>query len=287
MPETSVRASWTRYVPFSGVLLARLAKDYWTITGLAVALAVSFHWLFVTFIPMYNLRYKLTYVKRMPAIVRAMIGEDILEISSTTALGSFAYFHPVSLSLLLAFAIWLPTGAIVGQIDRGTIDLVLATPLSRRRFMATTILAGCLGGAVVIAGMLAGTWIGVQRTAMRLPETYEFGRIVLVALNLYAVYLVALAWSTFFAAASTFRGYAVGWAFALSLASYMLHFLSEWWDFVREHLSQYGPLYYFRAIKVAAGNYDPTNDILGLSAVALGIFLVATLWFSRRDIAVV
>ncbi|NLX03871.1 MAG: ABC transporter permease subunit [Phycisphaerae bacterium] len=272
-----------RVSPISWPLLVRTLKDYQGILLLGLGLSVGWHWLYVSLIPKYKLRYRLHIIDNLPQFFKAMIGDDILQITTTTGLGSFAYLHPISLALLLALAVWIASGAIAGQIDRGTVDLVLATPLSRRRFMITTILAGAISGAVMTAGMLLGTWMGLRQVTLEQP--YMFDRIVLVAANLYAVYLVAFSYAVFFSALSTLRSTAVGWAFGLSLALYLLHFLSEWWDVVHR-ISFMGPLYYFRPIKIAAGNYDPTNDIALMCGIAVVLFAIATVCFSRRNINV-
>jgi len=284
MSRSSEGRSWKWYLPFSGPIWGRIWRDYWYITLIACGTLLAFHWLVVTFLPLYNLRYKFTYIKNLPDIVKAMIGQDILDIISTTSIGSFAYIHPVTLAILVAFAVMMPSWMLVGQIDRGTIELLLSTPTSRRRVVSTTILAGFAGGILLIGAMLIGTWIGVQRT--RLPEPYMFKPIICVAVNLYALYLLMLSISVFFSSITSIRGMAVGWAMGAAVAAYLIHFLSEWWPVI-EKISFLGPLYYFRPIKITTGRYDPTWDIAILLIASGVLFITSTIWFSKRDIAVV
>ncbi len=295
MSNSRLHRSWRWYMPLSIPLWSRIWRDYWYITIIAGATLFAFHWLVVTFLPLYNLRYRLNYLHNLPDIVKAMIGGDILSMTSTTAIGSFAYIHPVTLAILAAFAVMLPSWVLVGQIDRGTIELLLSTPTSRRKVILTTILAGIVGGILLILSMLIGTWVGVQHTP-KLPQPYQFGRIVYVAINLYAIYLVLLSISVFFSAITSIRGIAVGWSIGLGLASYLLHFLAEWWKVV-ERIAFLGPLYYFRPIKIVAGEYivsrnvsipyDPTRDIVTLLVASAVLLIVSTIWFCRRNIAVV
>jgi len=280
------KLSWTRFLPVSRTLLGRICKDYCAITVLGAAVLIGFHWLFVTFLPLYDVKYKLTLVRRMHGFLKAMIGQDFMEIISTTGIGSFAYLHPISLAVLFGFAILLPTGTIVGQIDRGTIDLILSRPVSRRKFMATSIVAGLIVGAIMVGAMLLGSYIGSISVHDKLHQPYLYSRIVTCAVNLYVLYLVALGYSTLFSAITTIRSSAVGWAFSLSLGTYMLHFLAQWWEPIKK-ISFVGPLYYFRPIKIAAGNYDPTQDIFLLAAAALILLCLAVICFTRRDIVIV
>jgi len=293
------RIPW-RFLPFSPALLGRIWRDYWYIGVVCGTTVFGFHWIVITFLPKYNLRYRLYMVKNLPQILKGMIGQDILEIISYTGITSFAYIHPVSLAILIGFAAMVPTWMLAGQIDTGTIELLLATPLSRRKIFGTTLLASLVGGALLIGSMLLGTWMGVSTT--KLTEPVELGRILVVALNLYALYVVVMSASMLFGSIFSFRSLAVGWTVGVAVASYLLHFLSEWWPFVAK-ISFLGPLYYFRPIKIAAGGYDsrwdittlkvilagaydPRRDITVLLAASAVLLIFAAIRFSRRDIAV-
>ena len=142
LPGTS--ASLQRFLPISLPLLVRTWWDYWFTLLISSGTLMGFHWLAVTFLPAYNLRYRLTYIRKMPPFVKAMFGPDLLAISSMTAMNSFAYLHPVTLAILMAVAIIIPSWMLVGQIDRGTIELTLSTPTSRKKIVLTTIFAGLL-----------------------------------------------------------------------------------------------------------------------------------------------
>jgi ABC-2 type transport system permease protein len=281
-----VHATWNRFLPISRALLGRACRDYFVLLSLGVVLMISFHWLFVTFLPAYNVRYKLNYIKNMPPFLKAMIGSDIEQITSTTAIGSFAYMHPISLAMIFALAAVVPTGLLAGQIDRGTVELTLSAPISRKKYFCTTLVYSVLAGAVLVAAMVVGSWIGVWRTAPKLREPYHLAQIALCAANLYSIYLVAMGWSLFFGAIYALRGPAIGWAFALSMVSYLIHFLAEWWDVIQK-ISFIGPMYYFRPIKIVSGGYDPSHDMMILCVASLVFVVAGGIVFSRRDIAVV
>lgn len=275
----------TEYIcPVIGPLWWRIWKDYWFIMLACGSALFSFHWLFVSFLPLYGKKYRIINTMRhLPKFVRSMIGEDLISITSTTSLGAFAYLHPITLTLLMAFALMLPSWVITAQIDKGTIDIILSTPRSRNKYMLTTILAGITGGAILIGMTLLGTYIGVKRTI--LPEPYNLHRISICALNLYMLYLVLLGFATFLSAISSIRSWAIGWGLGISVFCYMLHFFSEWWQWIKR-FSKYGPLNYFHPIKIATG-YNPSHDIIVLGIVSLCFFIAAMIWFAKRDIVVI
>lgn len=290
-PEPIItHATWNRFSPISGALFGRVCRDYLLLLSLGVALMIGFHWLFVTFLPAYDTKYKLRYVEQLPAFLKAMIGQDILAITTTTAIGSFAYMHPISLAMVFALAVVVPTGLLAGQIDRGTIELTLSAPISRKKYFCTTLVYSMIAGAVLIGAMVLGSWIGVQWTAAKLAarhrEPYDVVRVATCAVNLYGIYLVAMGWSLLFGAIYSIRGSAMGWAFALSMAAYLIHFLAEWWELVRK-ISFIGPMYYFRPIKIVSGTYNMSHDMMVLCIAAAAFTLVGAILFSRRDVTVV
>ncbi|MFA5863305.1 MAG: ABC transporter permease subunit [Phycisphaerae bacterium] len=271
-------------LPISVPIWGRIWRDYWHITLICGGTLVGFHWLAITFLPKYNMKYRLYIIDNLPGIVKAMIGPDLMQMTSKTSIAAFIYLHPVSLLILVAFAIMMPSWMLVGQIDRGTVELLLATPVSRKKIIFTTFLAGIVGGIVLVASMLLGSWIGIQQTHL---TEIRFDRICVVALNLYMLYLLILSGSIFFSAITSIRGMAVGWTIALGVIAYLLHFLAEWWTWVGK-IAFLGPLYYFRPIKIAAGNYtDLPKDLTILVAASAVLLVISMIWFSRRDIAVV
>ena len=56
-------------------------------------------------------------------------GGDVFSLSGSMALGAI---HPISLLLNSIFAVGFATSAIAGERQRGTLEVLLARPLSRR-----------------------------------------------------------------------------------------------------------------------------------------------------------
>ncbi len=276
--------SISRWLPISLPLAVRTFWDYWLITLASGATLFGFHWLVVSVVPRFDLKYKLRYIRNMPDIVKAMFGPDLQEIISFTSMGSFGYLHPITLAILMAMAVMIPTWCLSGQIDRGTIELILSTPTTRRKMVFTTILSGVIGGAILTGSMLLGTWVGIQYT--KLPEPLNFRQLVIVAINLYAIYILCMSVGVFFSSMFSVRSIAVGFTVAFSVGAYLIHFLSEWWEFLQKIIF-ISPLYYFRPFKIASGHYDPTQDITILLGISVILLIISTIWFSKRDIAVV
>jgi ABC-type transport system involved in multi-copper enzyme maturation permease subunit len=126
--------------------------------------------------------------------------------------------------------------------------------------------------------------VGIQHT--RLPEPLDFKQMIIVAINLYALYILCMSVGVFFSTIFSIRSLAVGFTVAFSVGAYLIHFLSEWWEFLQKIIF-ISPLYYFRPFKIASGHYDPSQDIAVLLGVSVVLLIISTIWFSKRDITVV
>ena len=105
-------------------------------------------------------------------------GGDVFSLSGSIALG---FIHPIAIILTSVFAVGFSASAVAGERQRGTLEVALARPISRRvlylsllaasfGFIAISIaalLAGSVSGAT-FAGVVEGT--GVQEPAAPLAE---------------------------------------------------------------------------------------------------------------------
>jgi ABC-2 type transport system permease protein len=96
-------------------------------------------------------------------IVRTIIGGDLVHLDTAMDMLSIGYVHPLMQILFCVWAIGRAAGAVAGEIDRGTMELLLAQPVARSRLVlahllvdATTIPLLCLS---LWAGNFAGAWL--------------------------------------------------------------------------------------------------------------------------------
>ena len=57
-------------------------------------------------------------------------GGDLFTLAGTIALG---FIHPIAVALTLVFALGFAVASVAGERQRGTLEVLLARPLSRRR----------------------------------------------------------------------------------------------------------------------------------------------------------
>src|SRR5262245_42067638 len=68
---------------------------------------------------------------RQRRIIQAMLGTEVGDRIGPQMLQAIAWIHPVVLALTWAHAILFCTRVPVGEVDRGTVDVLLSLPVSR------------------------------------------------------------------------------------------------------------------------------------------------------------
>ena len=86
-------------------------------------------------------------------VIQALFGTEIGDELTLQMMQAILWVHPVVLSLVWAHEIVLCTRIPVSEIDRGTIDVLLGLPVSRRTiYVADSVVWLVSGGLVLLGG---------------------------------------------------------------------------------------------------------------------------------------
>jgi len=222
---------------------------------------------------------KLPFVQHM---IASLVGGSVGGELSLEALGAIAWAHPVFLALCWAHAITICTRFPAGEIDRGTIDSLLALPVRRRDVFLAEVLAWLASGVVLMALASLGAWAGNQFVP---AENRPHPRLVaIVVANAFMLYAAVGAMTLCVSSLSERRGKAVGVAFALVLLSFLLNVLAQFWEPARK-FAFLSFLNYHRPLAAFRDASWPWGDLAALFGATLA-FLGASLWaLSRRSLA--
>lgn len=205
-------------------------------------------------------------------------GGDIFSLTGSVALG---FVHPIAVGLNLVFATGFATTAIAGERQRGTLEVLLSRPLSRRVVYTTLGLAGAAFIGITAAGMTFGAWLGAAITG-RTPEL-GVGNLPLVWLNIALLYW-ALGSIGLLASVSFDRlSPAISITLAFVLISYFLEVIGSLWPDA-QWLQPYSLFHYVDPKTVLAG-FANRGDFLLLAAVTAVAVIASLAIFPRRDLA--
>lgn len=205
------------------------------------------------------------------------------EISART-MQAFLWVHPVVLALIWAHEINLCTRIPAGEIDRGTIDVLLSLPVSRRAVYYSETIAWLTTGVFVLSLGLAGHLIAAPTMPAQLRP--ELPRAMLVMTNLYCVYIAVGGIAFLISALSDRRGRAIAAIFAVLLASFLLNFIANFWPPAR-HIAFLSILEYYQPAQILQHAALPVRDLTVLLAVGVVTWLLGGEVLARRSICTV
>jgi ABC-2 type transport system permease protein len=205
-------------------------------------------------------------------------GGDIFSLPGSIALG---FVHPISVALVSVFAVGFASSAVAGERQRGTLEVLLARPISRRQLYATLLVAALSFIAVVIAAQVVGSYV----SAAAFGVAHEVAPSNLVLLWFNGLLLYGAFASIGLAASVSFDrlGPALGITLGVVVISYFLQILGSLWPDA-EPLQPYSLFHYLEARDILTGAAHPV-DLVVLGAVIVAGIAWSLYEFPRRDLA--
>ena len=267
-------------------ILSKSIREVWLMTlSFAVALGVIEMVMLGVFAQIFEESAgQLLQLPFVQAFLRGLLGTQVSATIGPNMISSFAWIHPIVLALLWTHEITLCTRMPAGEIDRGTIDMLLSLPVSRMQVFATEVVVWLAAGFFILAVALAGHLIGGRIGGAGTPGTS--GRSVAVVLNLYCLYLAVGGVAWLVSSLSDRRGRAVAVVFGIVIISFFLDFLAQFWA-PAGHASFLSLLHYYRPLVVVQDQVWPIADMVVLAGVGVATTIAAGVVFTRRDICTV
>jgi ABC-2 type transport system permease protein len=247
-------------------------------------------------------------------IAQTMVGGESMHFERAMDVLSIGYVHPLMQVLFCIWAIGRATAAIAGEIDRGTMELLLAQPISRSRVLAAHLAVDAIVLPVLCLSLWGGTLLGVRLVGPFTPNTevlkifpfpvkvdesllvvdpWAFGPAMWnVGALLFAVSGVTMVLS----AAGRFRNKVMGIAVVLFLVQFLVNVVGQLWDAVA-WLRPFTVFYYYQPQQAvlsgtwtvnpaAAWGSGPTavNVLAVLFGVGTVGYALALAIFTRRDL---
>ncbi len=214
-------------------------------------------------------------------ILAALLGTSDADIVGPAAFAALPWVHPLPLVLLFAHAITYATRMPAGETDHGTIDVLLAFPVSRATVYASESVAWMVSSVMLFAGGFLGHFAGAFWTGKDQPPSML--QLLMFNANLFTLYLAVggVAWIS--SAVSNRRGRAAGATFAVLLASMIVSAMASFNEVIAR-IGFLGLLYYFRPFQIVQGGDWPLQDLLILFIVALAAWITGLCIFRRRDL---
>ena len=211
----------------------------------------------------------------IPEALKAIIGD--VDYATATGFISAEVLSWVPI-VLAVFAITSGTGALGGEEANGTLDLLLAQPISRTR-LAVEKLTGLFAAALLLTAIIYAGWLV---SVPFVDIEVGLGDLALATLNMAPIVLLLQSLACFASVTLGSRGAATGAITAFAVGSYFVNYLASLVDAI-EPVRVVSVFYHYHGTEVLTHglNWGGLGLLLGLY-VAFSI--LAVLAFQGREI---
>ncbi|MCI0376078.1 MAG: ABC transporter permease [Gemmataceae bacterium] len=225
-------------------------------------------------------------------IVQTIIGGESIDLTSAFHMMTVGYVHPLIQAILCIWAVGRAAGAIAGEIDRGTMELLLAQPIRRGQIVLAHFFVDLITIPILCLAMWSGTWLGAWAVGFTQPtsanllvDPWRFGPALLnIALLVFATGGLTM----WLSSAGRFRMRVLGIAILVMLVQFLVNLIGQLWD-KAEWLRPFTLFYYFQPQEmIIHSNWAADTAIwlrlFVLLAVGSAGYGLAAWTFCRRDL---
>jgi ABC-2 type transport system permease protein len=225
-------------------------------------------------------------------ILQTLIGGVGISLFRPDDMLSIGYVHPLVQAILCVWAIGRASGAIAGEIDRGTMELLLAQPLARFRVLLAHGTVDLLTIPVLCLSLWGGDWLGTWIVQMGTPTDPSQQFVVepatfAPAMASVASLLFAISgYTIWISSLGRFRSRVLGLAVLITLLQFLINAVGQLWEPL-EGLRPWTVFYYYQPQNMILRRlsvWESMEGVLVLFAVGCVGYALALWTFCRRDL---
>lgn len=138
-----------------------LVEAQWLWLTLA-ALLFTFSWIRVWLVTLFNTSRFQRVVEQFWDDYQQFVPISLAEFLGYPARVAFTYTEPIVIVAVAAWAIARGSAAVSGEINRGTMEMLLAQPLSRFQIFFAQAVVTTVGAALLALASWMGVWVGIE-----------------------------------------------------------------------------------------------------------------------------
>ncbi len=219
--------------------------------------------------------------KQLPARLRILFNEQFMNRLSVKGAAAFGFNHPLVIALFGIIATVIPARHIAGEVESGTLELLLSYPVRRRTLLFSLWSSTATFLLFVIAGALAGSVSALL--IFHFFNAEVFGGLVQIAANLWLLAVAIMSYTLLMSVFWKEAGKTGTRSAAVTLSFYFIYFISTLWDFIA-FLKPVNIFNYYQPQKLMFGQQSFLKDAVVLGALIIIFAILAFRQFERRDI---
>jgi ABC-type transport system involved in multi-copper enzyme maturation permease subunit len=228
-----------------------------------------------------SIKALLGFIEMLPKIVQSSLGGDALSTGSLPALIAIGYHHPFVQALYMVFAVAAPTGMLAGEVQGGTMELILSCRVTRTQVYVCAAIVTIVGMMGLVAVMFSGTVAAT--TIYNFGEPVPLYRFFQVAINGGLLAGAVGAISLLSAAVFHRRAAAVGAAVTYLVVNYFVEVTATSWQLMKP-FGRWTIFHYVNGGKVFARHVWPVSEMTVLLAVLVCAAVAGGIVWRRKDL---
>ena len=93
-------------------------------------------------------------------LIRSIIGGETIDLNNAMDMFTIAYVHPLVQTIICIWAVGRAAGALAGEIDRGTMELLLSQPIGRGTLILAHLIVDIITIPLICLSMWFGSYVG-------------------------------------------------------------------------------------------------------------------------------
>ncbi len=220
-------------------------------------------------------------LNQLPPQIRMLIDQELLGRLSVKGMAAFGFNHPMVLLVLGLTAISMASRQIAGNVENGSLELLIAYPFKRSHLYFSLWFAILTVILVMIVGGLSGSLLTLVIKNLLTREMLN--SLVQIALNLWILFALIMSYALLLSAYHREGGRVGILSAAITLIFYFLYFLASFWD-QTTFLKPFNIFHYYQPQKIMSGTVNLEYNLLIL-LILTGLCLTLGIHrFRRRDI---
>lgn len=222
-------------------------------------------------------------------IVYALLGGDLVDLNDPATVLTIGYVHPFVQFVLCLWGVGRGSAALAGELERGTMELLLAQPMSRRQIVYAHLLLDLWTLPLLAASMLSPTALGVWLLA--LPGVHIRSYFI-AATNLITFAFAVTGFTLIASALGRSRWRVAGGVLLILLVMFLVNLLGQLWPVLEPYRPATLFFYFQPQLHILQNTWWPSIPNfpwsvcppLVLSGVGLVGYILAAEIFHRRDL---
>jgi ABC-2 type transport system permease protein len=257
-------------------------RNHRTFALFSMIFIMSFQFLILFLVTTFDTKAIFSVIlEQLPPAMKAFLQDSFFNMLSYDGAAAFGLNHPIVLTLLVINAINIPAHHISGELETGTLELLLAHPVKRR----TLLLSLWTSGSLIILAIVTMALIGSCTSIIIFHHLTGsiFTHLLEITLNLGLLITLIFTYTLLIAVFGKSGFKAGNMSAAITFFFYLLFFLAQLWSKI-SLTNYFNIFYYYQPQKLMFGQGNFFRDVVILLSVIMLSLAISMRQFGKRDL---